>query len=41
MKTVSSILGHSDVSTMLDVYVHPSEDTKRNAIDSALKRAFK
>lgn len=41
VKTVSSILGHSDVSTTLDVYVHPSEDTKRNAINSALKRAFK
>lgn len=41
VKTVSSILGHSDVSTTLDVYVHPSEDTKRNAINTALKKAFK
>ena len=41
VKTVSSILGHSDVSTTLNVYVHPSEDTKRNAINAALKRTFK
>lgn len=40
VKTVSSILGHSDVSTTLNVYVHPSEDTKRAAINSALKKAF-
>lgn len=41
VKTVSSILGHSDISTTLNVYVHPSEDTKRNAINCALKRLFK
>lgn len=41
VKTVSAILGHSDISTTLNVYVHPSEDAKRNAINSALKRAFK
>lgn len=41
VKTVSSILGHSDVSTTLDVYVHPSEETKRNAINGALKKAFR
>lgn len=41
VKTVSAILGHSDVSTTLNVYVHPSEDTKRNAINGALKRVFK
>ena len=41
VKTVSAILGHSDISTTLNVYVHPSEDTKRSAINSALKRAFK
>lgn len=41
VKTVSSILGHSDVSTTLNVYVHPSEDTKRNAINTALRKSFK
>lgn len=41
VKTVSAILGHSDISTTLNVYVHPSEDTKRAAINTALKRAFK
>lgn len=41
VKTVSSILGHSDISTTLNVYVHPSEETKRNAINTALKRTFK
>ena len=41
VKTVSSLLGHSDISTTLNVYVHPSEESKRNAINSALKRAFK
>lgn len=41
VKTVSSLLGHSDVSTTLNVYVHPSEDIKRSAINSGLKKAFK
>lgn len=41
VKTVSSILGHSDISTTMNVYVHPTEDMKRDAINGALKRAFK
>lgn len=41
VKTVSSLLGHSDISTTLNVYVHPSEEMKRNAINGALKRVFK
>lgn len=41
VKTVSSILGHSDISTTLNVYVHPTEENKRSAINNALKRAFK
>lgn len=41
VKTVSSLLGHSDISTTLNVYVHPSEESKRNAINGAMKRAFK
>ena len=32
VKTVSAILGHSDITTTLNTYVHPSRDDKRNAI---------
>ena len=31
-KTVSAILGHSDITTTLNTYVHPSRDDKRNAL---------
>lgn len=41
VKTVSSLLGHSDISTTLNVYVHPSEESKRNAINGAMRKAFK
>ena len=41
VKTVSTILGHSDISTTLNVYVHPTENMKRDAINGALKKAFK
>lgn len=40
VKTVASILGHSDVGTTLNTYVHPSEDTKRNAINHSLRGVF-
>ncbi len=36
-KTVSSILGHSDVSITLDLYIHPSEEAKKNAIAKGFK----
>lgn len=36
-KTVSSILGHSDVSITLNLYVHPSDDAKKNAVTRGLK----
>lgn len=36
-KTVSEILGHSDVSTTLDLYVHPSDSAKANAVRQGLK----
>ena len=32
VKTVSAILGHSDITTTLNTYVHPSRDDKRNAL---------
>lgn len=32
IKTVSAILGHSDITTTLNTYVHPSRDDKRNAV---------
>lgn len=36
-KTVSSILGHSDVSITLNLYVHPSDQVKANAISKGLR----
>lgn len=36
-KTVSSILGHSNVSTTLNLYVHPDMGQKRKCIDRMLK----
>lgn len=33
VKALSSILGHADVSTTLNIYVHPSMDTMRDFID--------
>lgn len=41
VKTVSTILGHRDVSTTLNVYVHPSGDTCRAAINTALRRVVR
>lgn len=36
-KTVSSILGHSNISTTLNLYVHPDMGQKRRCIDKMLK----
>lgn len=33
IKTLSEILGHEDVTTTLNLYVHSSEDTKRTEMD--------
>ena len=41
VKTVASLLGHSDVSTTLNTYVHPSEESKRKSIDGTLRRLLK
>lgn len=36
-KTVSTILGHSDISTTLNLYVHPDIGLKRKCIDRMLR----
>lgn len=36
-KSVSAILGHSNIRTTLDLYVHPSYDQKRTCIEKMLK----
>lgn len=36
-KTLSAILGHSKISTTLNLYVHPSHDQKRHCIEKMLK----
>jgi integrase len=41
IKTVSSILGHADVSTTLNLYVHPNNEQKSRAIDTMLRRVSK
>lgn len=37
IKTVSTILGHADVSTTLDRYVHPNKEQKSRAISALLR----
>lgn len=36
-KTVSVILGHSNISTTLDLYVHPNMEQKKKCIDKMFK----
>lgn len=38
IKTVSTILGHADISTTLNTYVHPNLEEKSKAINAMLKR---
>lgn len=33
VKTLSEILGHEDITTILNLYVHSSDDTKRSEMD--------
>lgn len=35
-KTVSEILGHSDISTTMNLYVHPSRDQKKKCLEKML-----
>lgn len=37
-KTLSSILGHSDVSTTLNIYVHPDMNQKRKAVERMIRK---
>lgn len=37
LKTVSSILGHSDVSITMNLYVHPDMDEKKIAVNKSFK----
>lgn len=37
VKTVSMILGHSNISTTMDTYVHPSEEARRECMRKAFK----
>ena len=41
VKTVASILGHSDISTTLNTYVHPSELSKRKSMTNSIKKILK
>jgi integrase len=41
VKTASRILGHADISTTLNLYVHPSMDNKIDAVNKSLKGLFK
>jgi integrase len=38
VKTVSTILGHSDIATTLNLYVHPGDDQKRSAMNKMFKK---
>lgn len=38
VKTVSSLLGHADITTTLNLYVHPNRDQKKDAINAMLRR---
>lgn len=37
-KTVSILLGHANISTTLNLYVHPNQEQKRRCIDNMIKR---
>lgn len=37
-KTLSSILGHSDVSTTLNIYVHPDMEQKRKVVERMIRK---
>ena len=36
-KTVSMILGHANITTTMNLYVHPGNDQKRKCIDKMMR----
>lgn len=40
VKTVSTLLGHSDISTTLNLYCHPTDAGKAKAIETGLSKVF-
>lgn len=40
IKTISNILGHADISTTLNLYVHPSEEDKKAAVSKVFRKMF-
>lgn len=40
-KTVSVLLGHSNISTTLDLYVHPNMEQKKRCISKVFKSLYK
>lgn len=36
-KTVSVLLGHADIATTLNMYVHPDETQKRNVVNKVFR----
>lgn len=40
-KTVSTILGHSNISTTLNMYVHPDMEQKKRCVDKMMRRLSK
>lgn len=41
IKTISTLLGHANVSMTLDLYVHPSINSKRKVVNKAFKKLNK
>lgn len=41
VKTASRILGHHDVTTTMNLYVHPSMENKMDAVNKSMRKLFK
>lgn len=40
VKSVSAILGHRDITTTMNIYVHPSDEAKARAVNKVMARLF-